>query len=69
MVLGAFYTYFFYSWFPKYLTAARGVGNVEAGTLASVVLAGSAVGMLVGGWLADRDPEVGRRSRWPRSAG
>ncbi len=54
MVLGAFYTYFFYSWFPKYLSAARGVENVEAGTLASIVLAGSAVGMLCGGWLADR---------------
>lgn len=57
MVLGAFYTYFFYSWFPKYLSAARHMGNVEAGTLASLVLAGSAFGMLLGGWLADRLPK------------
>ena len=54
MVLGAFYTYFFYSWFQKYLFASRGVENVEAGNLTSLVMAGSAVGMLFGGWLADR---------------
>ncbi len=56
MVLGSFYTYFFYSWFPKYLTAARGIDNLRAGTLASIVLAGSAIGMLLGGWLADAIP-------------
>ena len=54
MVFGAFYTYFFYSWFQKYLNATRGVENVEAGNLTSLVMAGSAVGMLLGGWLADR---------------
>lgn len=66
MVFGAFYTYFFYSWFQKYLNATRGVENVEAGNLTSLVMAGSAVGMLVGGWLADRlsklnDPVRARR--------
>lgn len=66
MVFGAFYTYFFYSWFQKYLNASRGVENVEAGNLTSLVMAGSAVGMLVGGWLADRisrssDPVRARR--------
>ncbi|MBX9585484.1 MAG: MFS transporter [Gemmataceae bacterium] len=67
MVLGAFYTYFFYSWFQKYLSAARGVDNVEAGLLTSLVMAGSAAGMLGGGWLADRlsrwaaDPVAARR--------
>lgn len=54
MVFGAFYTYFFYSWFQKYLNATRGVENREAGNLTSLVMAGSAVGMLIGGWLADR---------------
>ncbi len=54
MVFGAFYTYFFYSWFQKYLHAARGIENVEAGNLTSLVMAGSAVGMLFGGWLADQ---------------
>ena len=56
MVLGAFYTYFFYSWFPKYLHDARGVENRITGRLLSLVIAGSAVGMLLGGWLADRIP-------------
>ena len=55
-VLGAFYTYFFYTWFQKYLNAARGVDNVTTGWLTSVVFAGSAVGMLIGGWLSDRIP-------------
>ncbi|MSR31125.1 MAG: MFS transporter [Gemmataceae bacterium] len=67
MILGAFYTYFFYSWFPKYLQAARGADNLKAGFLASIVLGGSAFGMLAGGWLGDRitrrfhDPVTPRR--------
>lgn len=67
MILGAFFTYFFYTWFPKYLIAGRGVENVRAGWLTSLVMAGSGVGMLLGGWLADRiprwfaDPIRGRR--------
>lgn len=66
MVFGAFYTYFFYSWFQKYLKAARGIDNIEAGNLTAIVLGGSAVGMLVGGWLADvlgraRNPIAARR--------
>jgi len=56
MILGAFYSYFFYTWFPAYLEEARGLSNVESGWLTTVVIAGSAVGMLVGGWLADRIP-------------
>jgi sugar phosphate permease len=66
MVFGAFYTYFFYSWFQKYLNATRGVENAQAGNLTSLVMAGSAVGMLIGGWLADQlskasDPIRARR--------
>jgi len=54
MILAAFFTYFFYSWFPTYLRDARGVSNVNAGWLNSLVIFGSAAGMLVGGWFADR---------------
>ncbi len=67
MALGSFYTYFFYTWFPKYLSAARGVENLESGQLASAVLGGSLIGVLIGGWLADRtsrwfiDPILARR--------
>lgn len=56
MICGAFYTYFFYSWFPKYLSSARGLENRTVGWLTSFVLAGSALGVLFGGWLADRIP-------------
>lgn len=67
MVIGAFFTYFFYSWFPKYLSAARGLENVAVGRLSSLALAGSAVGVFLGGLLADRittraaDPVRARR--------
>src|SRR5262249_34665688 len=39
MVLGAFYTYLFYTWLPKYLQDGRGVDNIRAGWLSSLVLA------------------------------
>ncbi len=66
MIFGSFFTYFFYTWFPKYLIAARGVPNVEAGWYSSLVIGGSGIGMLIGGWLADRisrlpDPISARR--------
>jgi MFS family permease len=52
--LSAFNTYIYFSWFPKYLMAGRQVGKSEAGLMASVVLAFSAVGIVAGGVLADR---------------
>lgn len=55
-VLGSFYTYFFYTWFPNYLANAHALSNLETGKLASFVLSGSAFGVLAGGWLADRIP-------------
>jgi MFS family permease len=67
MVIGAFYTYLSYSWLPTYLRSARGLSNMEAGQLASLVLAGSAGGVFLGGLLADRitarsaDPTASRR--------
>ncbi len=67
MVIGAFYTYLSYTWLPKYLQAARGLDNLTAGRLASLVLAGSAGGVFLGGLLADRittraaDPVAARR--------
>jgi sugar phosphate permease len=49
----AFNTYLYFSWFPTYLMDARNVPNTTAGQLASLVLTGSAVGVLFGGWVAD----------------
>ncbi|MCE9561036.1 MAG: MFS transporter [Planctomycetes bacterium] len=53
-VLASFFTYFFYSWFPKYLRDARGATNVESSWINALVIAGSLIGMLFGGWLSDR---------------
>jgi MFS family permease len=53
MVCSAFNSYLYFSWFPKYLEAARDVDRVEAGWLASLVLAGGAAGTLLGGVLDD----------------
>jgi MFS transporter, ACS family, glucarate transporter len=68
IALGSFFTYFFYSWFPTYLSDARGLDNVNTGWLASIVMGGSAVGVLLGGWLADRIPRWSsdpiRARRW-----
>jgi cyanate permease len=36
----AFTSYMYFSWYPKYLQATRGVAEVESGWLASLVLAG-----------------------------
>jgi MFS transporter, ACS family, glucarate transporter len=64
----AFFSYLYMSWYPTYLEQGRGVDAIEAGWLASLVLAGAAVGCLASGWMNDwlarvtrRDP---RRYRW-----
>jgi MFS family permease len=65
---GAFNAYLYYSWFPKYLQAGRGVGNIEAGWLAGLVLGCGAAGTLSGGLAADlvvrRGSDLGRARRW-----
>jgi sugar phosphate permease len=53
ITLSAFNTYLYFSWYPQYLEAARQMSNVEAGRLASLVLAGGAAGTLGGGFVAD----------------
>lgn len=50
----AFNSYLYFTWFPKYLMDARDVPNVAAGWLSSLVLTGSAMGVLTGGVVADR---------------
>jgi MFS family permease len=62
----AFNTYLYFSWFPTYLMEARGVPNKEAGWLSSLVLSGSAVGVLAGGWVADRLTRLGPARIWGR---
>jgi MFS family permease len=54
IVCSSFNSYLYYSWFSTYLQDGRKLENVEAGWLSSLVLGGSAVGVLTGGVLADR---------------
>jgi MFS family permease len=54
IICSSFNSYFYFSWFNKYLISARGVDKIWAGVLTSVVLGGSAIGTIVGGWVADR---------------
>jgi nitrate/nitrite transporter NarK len=56
MILTSFNSYFYYTWFPKYLSSARGLSNLDTGKLSSLVQVGAAVGVLFGGWFADRMP-------------
>jgi MFS family permease len=51
---GAATSYLYYSWYPKYLQAARDVGPIESGWLVALVLAGGVAGMMGGGILGDR---------------
>ena len=54
IVCSSFNSYFYFSWLNKYLVSARGVEKVWSGVLTSVVLGGSAIGTITGGWVADR---------------
>jgi ACS family glucarate transporter-like MFS transporter len=49
----SFLSYMFMGWYPTYLEKGRGVDALEAGKLASLVLAGSAVGCLASGFAND----------------
>jgi predicted MFS family arabinose efflux permease len=63
MACGSFNSYIYFSWFQKYLISGRGVAELQAGKMASVVLACSAVGTLVGGYLLDRFATQGGTGR------
>jgi MFS family permease len=49
----AFVSYVYFFWYPTYLTMGRGVERIEAGWLASLVLAGGATGSVLGGYVSD----------------
>ena len=53
MILGSFNSYIYFSWFPTYLIKGRSVDPTEAGLMASMVLAFSAVGTFCGGQILD----------------
>lgn len=53
MICASFNSYIYFSWFVKYLTAARNASDTQAGAMASIVLALAALGTLAGGWSLD----------------
>jgi MFS family permease len=64
MACASFNSYIYFSWFPKYLGAGRGIGQTEAGMMGSLVLTLAAIGTFAGGVLldrVDRGRRVGRR--------
>lgn len=71
IICGAFNSYLYFSWFPKYLQSGRGVDPIESGWLSSLVLAGAAVGTLLGGFLDERVRRSGsaRARRWVGATG
>lgn len=54
IILSAFNSYLFFSWYSTYLQEARNVTNQTAGWLAGLALLGATAGSLCGGWLSDR---------------
>ena len=66
MACVSFNSYIYFSWYPKYLGAARGIAATEAGLMASMVLAFAAVGTFTGGYILDRVVQGGSvvRRRW-----
>ncbi|MBM4195314.1 MAG: MFS transporter [Gemmatimonadetes bacterium] len=54
MTCASFNSYIYFSWYPKYLGAARDIGPREAGLMASMVLAFAALGTFTGGCVLDR---------------
>jgi len=63
---GAFTTYLFFMWYPTYLKDGRGVSNEDAGWYAGMVLAGGAVGSILGGRLSDWLVRRTGNRRWCR---
>ena len=53
MTFASFNSYIYFTWFPMILKMGRGVPEIEAGMMASMVLAFSAVGTFAGGMILD----------------
>ena len=69
MACASFNSYIYFSWYPKYLGAARDIGPKEAGLMASMVLAFAALGTFTGGFIVDRVVQGGGDSRKRRLGG
>jgi MFS family permease len=64
----AFASYLYYSWYPKYLAAARGLSADDGKWLTAFVLTGGAVGCVCGGYLGRAVVRRTGSERWSRRA-
>jgi sugar phosphate permease len=62
----AFASYLYYSWYPKYLSAARGLSADDGKWLTAFVLTGGAVGCVCGGYLGRTVVRRTGDRRWSR---
>jgi MFS family permease len=62
----AFVSYIYFFWYPTYLEKGRGVDPILSGWLSGGVLAGGALGSLLGGYLADWLVRRTGERRWSR---
>src|SRR5262249_23724204 len=56
----------YFSWYPTYLEQGRGVDPIRSGWLSGAVLAGGALGSMLGGYLADWLVKRTGERRWSR---
>ncbi len=54
IMCSSFNSYFYFTWFPAYLEDAHKISNKASGLLTSLALTGAAMGVLLGGLVADR---------------
>jgi MFS transporter, ACS family, glucarate transporter len=62
----SFVSYMYFSWYPTYLEKGRQVDNILSGWLSSLVLAGGALGCVLGGYLTDFLTRRTNSRRWGR---
>jgi MFS family permease len=63
IICSAFMTYLYFTWYSDYLQTVRNVSPQQAGWLSSLVLTGSTLGVLLGGFLNDRF-HLPRHRKW-----
>ena len=66
ITLCAFNTYLYFTWYSTYLQDARGLTNRAAGQYSALVLAGGAIGTLLGGFAGDRIHRAAGNRQWLR---
>lgn len=54
IMCSSFNSYFYFTWFPTYLESAHSLSNQQSGRLTSLALGGAALGVMLGGVVADR---------------